>query len=65
MEDFLLTGNAWTGEFGEATSINPIYNPYVGFDLLDLLGGNVNPYLVPTYDQPYNGSYGNGIHPDE
>ena len=55
---WLATG--WDDEY-----TNPIYNPYVGFDLSDLLDGNVNPDLVPTYDPPYNGSYGNGIHPDE
>lgn len=42
---------------------NSIYNPYVGFDIADLLDWSYTSGLVPTYDPAYNDSYGEGTHP--
>jgi hypothetical protein len=33
---------------------NPVYNPYVGFDLNELFNGTYTEGLVPTYDPDYN-----------
>jgi hypothetical protein len=33
---------------------NPIYSPYIGFDLNDLFSGTYTEDLVPTYDPDYN-----------
>ena len=34
--------------------VNPIYNPYIGFDLNDLFSGTYTEGLVPTHDPDYN-----------
>ncbi len=52
----------WVASGWDAECTNPIYSPYVGFDLEELFGGRVRPGRVPTYDPPYNSSYGTGVH---
>ena len=34
---------------------NPVYNPYIGFDVEALLSGAYGAGQIPTYDPPYNG----------
>jgi hypothetical protein len=41
---------------------NAIYNPYIGFDLNDLLADDPALDLLPSYDPPYNDAYCNGVH---
>ncbi len=52
----------WMAAGWDEECTNAIYNPFVGFDLADLLSGQYMPGRVPTYDPPYNGAYGSGFH---
>ncbi len=52
----------WMAAGWDDECVNAIYNPFIGFDLNDLLDGDPNSDLVPSYDPPYNHTYCNGIH---
>jgi hypothetical protein len=57
-EDFTF----WLAAGWDDECENPVYNPFIGFDMDELLLGEHNPQGLPTYDPPYNGEYGNGVH---
>lgn len=57
-EDFKL----WLAGGWDDECENVLYGPYIGYDAAELMQGRYDPDAVPTYDPPYNDTYGTGVH---
>lgn len=52
----------WMAAGWDAECTNPIYNPFVGFDLSSLFDGAYDAAVLSSYDPPFNDTYGTSIH---
>jgi hypothetical protein len=66
MQSFVMVpeeGRFWMAAGWDQQCRNAVYSPFVGFDLGELLAGEVRPERLPVLDPPYR-SYGAGVYPE-
>lgn len=52
----------WMAAGWDDECTNPIYNPFVGFDLSSLFAGAYDAAVLSSVDPPFNDAYGTAIH---